>query len=71
MPATVRVAAVALEVAAGVVASYFVAENIEADSAGEIAVAAGSYSENQSYLVYENSADDLCYSETENLDWAS
>ena len=50
-------AAVALGVALGVadavvVASYFAAENTEADSVGGIAVVAGNCSETQSYLAY-------------------
>ena len=65
------VVAAPVVVAAVVVASYFAAENTGADSVGGIAVVAGNCSETQSYLVYENSADDLCYSGTENLGSAS
>ena len=63
---TARGVAGALEaVAAAVVASYFVVENIEAAPAERTVVVA------ESCLVCENSADDLCYLGTENLDSAS
>ena len=65
------VVAAPVVVAAVVVASYFAAENTGADSVGGIAVVAGNCSETQSYLAYGSSVGDLCYSETENLDWAS
>lgn len=66
MSVAARVVAVALEaVAAAVVASYFVVENIEAGSAERTAVVA------ESCLVCGNSADDLCYLGTENLGSAS
>ena len=66
MLVTARVVAVALEaVVAAAVASYFAVENIEAGPAERTVVVA------ESCLVCENSADDLCYLETENLDLAS